>query len=147
MKELKLDAVPENLDKVLVFINTELEAIDCPPKTQNQIAIAAEEVFVNIAHYAYNPEVGPARVCVSLSGGELRLVFEDSGKPYNPLEKADPDITAPADDRPIGGLGIFMVKKIMDSVEYSRKDGKNVLVIGKSASAIEFQLPANSNTN
>ena len=131
MKELKLDAVPENLDKVLVFINTELEAIDCPPKTQNQIAIAAEEVFVNIAHYAYNPEVGPARVCVSLNGGELRLVFEDSGKPYNPLEKADPDITARAEDRPIGGLGIFMVKKIMDTVNYQYENGLNQLTMTK----------------
>ena len=131
MKDLKLDAVPENLDKVLDFVNTELEAIDCPPKTQNQIAIAVEEVFVNIAHYAYNPEVGPARVCVSLSGGELRLVFEDSGKPYNPLEKADPDITAAAEDRPIGGLGVFLVKKIMDTVVYSYEDGLNRLTMTK----------------
>jgi len=131
MKDLKLDAVPENLDTVLDFVNTELKAIDCHAKTQNQIAIAVEEVFVNIAHYAYNPEVGPARVCVSLSGGELRLVFEDSGKPYNPLEKADPDITASAEDRPIGGLGVFMVKKIMDTVDYQYDNGLNRLTMTK----------------
>ena len=131
MKELKLDAIPENLDTVLDFVNTELAAIDCSPKSQNQIAIAVEEVFVNIASYAYNPEIGPARVCASLNGGELRLVFEDSGKPYNPLEKADPDITARAEDRPIGGLGIFMVKKIMDTVNYQYENGLNQLTMTK----------------
>ena len=131
MKELKLDAVPENLDAVLDFVNAELEAIDCSSKTQSQIAIAVEEIFVNIAHYAYNPEIGAACVRVSVSANELRLIFEDSGKPYNPLEKPDPDITASAADRPIGGLGIFMVKKIMDTVDYHYENGMNLLTMTK----------------
>lgn len=132
MKELQLDAVLENLDTVLDFLNAELEAMECSPKMQNQIAIAAEEVFVNIARYAYNPETGPARLRFEASAGELRLIFEDSGKPYNPLERADPDITASAQDRPIGGLGIFMVKKIMDTVEYRYENGVNQLTMTKA---------------
>lgn len=132
MKELQLDAVIENLDAVLSFINAELEAMDCSLKIQNQIALAAEEIFVNIANYAYNPETGHARVRVKASGGELRLIFEDSGKPYNPLAKPDPDITGSAHERPIGGLGILMVKNIMDTVEYCYENGKNLLTMTKT---------------
>ena len=131
MKELVIDALPENNDAVLDFVRTELEAIDCPLKTQNQIAISIEEIFVNIAHYAYNPEVGTARICITISDNTLQLVFEDAGKPYNPLEKSDPDITASVEDRKIGGLGIFMVKKIMDTVQYRYEDGKNRLTMTK----------------
>ena len=130
-KELIIDAVPENNDAVVNFVNTELEAIGCPVKTRNQIAISIEEIFVNIAHYAYNPEVGTARICVTISGGVLQLVFEDSGKPYNPLERVDPDVTASVDERKIGGLGVFMVKKMMDTVEYRYEDGKNRLTMTK----------------
>ena len=131
MKELVIDAIPENNEAVLDFVRTELEAIGCPLKTQNQIAISIEEIFVNIAHYAYNPEVGAARICITISDNTLKLVFEDSGKPYNPLEKSDPDITASVEDRKIGGLGVFMVKKMMDTVEYRYEDGKNRLTMTK----------------
>jgi len=131
MKELVVDAIPENNDAVLDFVRTELEAIDCPVKTQNQILISIEEIFINIAHYAYNPEVGKTRVCITISDNILKLVFEDSGKPYNPLEKADPNITASVEEREIGGLGVFMVKKMMDTVEYRYEDGKNRLTMTK----------------
>ena len=135
MKELKIDAVPENLDTVLDFVNAELETMESSPKVRHHVAIAVEEIFVNIAHYAYNPEVGAACVRVSVSAAssvaELRLVFEDSGKPYNPLERADPDITASVQDKPIGGLGILMVKKIMDTVEYRYENGINQLTMTK----------------
>ena len=130
MKEFLIEAKPENLDAVLDFVSGELEAADCGMKIQTQIAIAVEEIFVNIAHYAYNPETGGAVIRVT-AGDEIRIEFEDKGKPYNPLEKADPDITLPAEEREIGGLGIYMVKKSMDSVKYEYKEGKNILSIMK----------------
>jgi anti-sigma regulatory factor (Ser/Thr protein kinase) len=130
MKELIIDAKIENLDAVLEFITGELEIGDCPMKLQTQIAIATEEVFVNIAHYAYKPEVGGATIRVSVSD-EVCIEFEDKGKPYNPLENTDPDITLGAEEREVGGLGIFMVKKIMDAVEYRREGNKNILTIRK----------------
>lgn len=130
MKELIVDATAENLDTVLDFVSQELEANDCSMKLQTQIAIAVEEIFVNIAHYAYNPLVGGAVIRVAVDN-EVVIEFEDKGAPYNPLEKEDPDITTGVDEREIGGLGIFMVKKIMDTVEYRHDDNKNVLVIRK----------------
>jgi anti-sigma regulatory factor (Ser/Thr protein kinase) len=131
MKELLIEAKTDNLDEVLDFINTELETADCPMKLQMQIAIAVEEIFVNIAHYAYNPEVGGAAIRVAV-GDEVIIEFEDKGKAYNPLLKDDPDITADAEEREVGGLGIFMVKNIMDAVEYRHEDGKNILLIKKA---------------
>ena len=130
MKELIIDAKIENLDMVLEFICAELEECECSMKMQTQIAIAVEEVFVNIAHYAYNPEVGGVVIRVSVED-EVTIEFEDKGSPYNPLEKTDPDITAGAEEREIGGLGIFMVKKIMDAVEYRHEDNRNMLIIRK----------------
>jgi len=128
MKEMLIDAEVENLDAVLEFIAEELEAV--PMKLQTQIAIAVEEVFVNIAHYAYPPEGGEAIIRITV-GDEIVIEFEDKGIPYNPLEKPDPDTTLNTEDREIGGLGIFMVKKIMDAVEYRREDDKNLLIIRK----------------
>jgi serine/threonine-protein kinase RsbW len=130
MKELVVDAVVENLDKVLEFVNESLEESNCSMKLMTQINIAVEEIFVNISTYAYNPEVGGTtiRICIS---DEVVIEFEDNGKPYNPLLKIDPDITTSVEERDIGGLGIFMVKKIMDSVEYDNKDNKNILRISK----------------
>jgi anti-sigma regulatory factor (Ser/Thr protein kinase) len=87
-----------------------------------------EEIFVNIAHYAYTPETGSVTIRMSVQEN-IVIEFEDSGKPYNPLEKEDPDIKASAEEREVGGLGIFMVKKIMDKVEYRREGNKNILTI------------------
>lgn len=131
MKELTIDATVDNLNKVLEFVDAELETNDCDMKTATQIAVAVEEIFVNIAHYAYNPEIGGAVIRISV-GDEIVIEFEDKGVPYNPLEKMDPDITKSAEEREIGGLGIFMVKKIMDSVEYNHVENKNILTIKKS---------------
>jgi anti-sigma regulatory factor (Ser/Thr protein kinase) len=131
-KEMKLEAISENLDAALDFVNAELEKMDCPPKTQMQIDVAIEEIFVNIARYAYNPETGFAVIRIRTGPNEMRLEFEDLGVPYNPLEKDDPDIGAPAEDRPIGGLGVFMVKKIMDTVEYRYEGSKNLLTLKKT---------------
>lgn len=134
MKQLRVDADVSELDRVLSFADTILESMDCPAKTQMQIDVAVEEIFVNIAHYAYPSGGGDALIEVEADGSakSVRITFVDSGTPYDPLKNDDPDITLSADDRPIGGLGIFMVKKSMDDVSYEYKDGKNRLTIIKS---------------
>ncbi|MBQ3449138.1 MAG: ATP-binding protein [Synergistaceae bacterium] len=134
MKELTLDADVKNLDEVLAFVDEQLEVHDCSPKIQMQIDVAVEELFVNIALYAYNPETGPATVRVEIQENPLSVIitFIDNGVPYDPLAKPDPDVTLSAEEREIGGLGIYMVKKSMDNIEYEYKDGKNILKIQKN---------------
>lgn len=133
MKELVIDALTDNLPQVLAFVDGELEAADCPMKIQMQIDIAVEEIFVNIARYAYSPEVGTATVRVEVMGEPpaVDITFIDGGVPYDPLAKADPDVTLSAEERQIGGLGIFMVKKSMDDVKYEYLDGHNILTLKK----------------
>ena len=131
MSELFIEAKTENLCRILDFVSENLEAADCSVKTQTQIAIAVEEIFVNIAHYAYNPETGGTTIRVLATDNEIVIEFEDNGKPYNPLEKTDPDITKSMEERELGGLGIYMVKNIMDAVEYRHEDNKNILTIRK----------------
>ena len=134
MKELNIAATVENIEVVTDFVNEQLEALDCPMKAQMQIDIAIDELFGNIAHYAYSPEVGDATVCVEVLEDPRAVVitFIDKGVPYDPLAKADPDITLSAEERAIGGLGIFMVKKSMDDITYEYKDGQNILKIKKN---------------
>ncbi|MGI6069840.1 MAG: ATP-binding protein [Blautia sp.] len=134
-KELIVPAKLDELPKVLEFIDRELERLECSMKTQMQIDIAVEEIYVNIAHYAYQPGMeGDAKICCAVGGEPLKvsIQFIDNGIPYNPLEKQDPNIALSAEDRNIGGLGIFMVKKSMDNVTYNYEDGKNILTIHKS---------------
>ena len=133
MKELTIEAKVENLQEVLAFVDEQLEAHNCPMREQMQLDVAVEELFVNIASYAYNPEVGPATILVQTEGDPLSVIitFVDHGVPYDPLAKEDPDITLSADERQIGGLGIFIVKKSMDEVVYRYEDGKNILSIKK----------------
>ena len=120
MKELRIDAKIENLEQVLAFLDTELESIDCPMKEQMQLDVAVEEIFVNIASYAYQPGEGDALIGLEKLEGPDRIVvtFIDSGVPYDPLAKEDPDVTLSAEERQIGGLGIYMVKKSMDDMTY-----------------------------
>ena len=134
MKELTVVATVENIEVVTEFVNEQLEALDCPMKAQIQIDIAIDELFSNIAHYAYNPAVGNATVRVEVSEDPLAVVitFIDNGIPYDPLAKEDPDITLSAEERKIGGLGIYMVKKSMDDITYEYKDGQNILAIKKA---------------
>lgn len=134
MKELTLPATIENIEKVTAFVNEQLEEIECPMKAQMQIDIAIDELFGNIAHYAYNPETGPATVRVEVTEEPISVVitFIDHGVPYDPLKKDDPDITLSAEERAIGGLGVFMVKKTMDEIFYEYRDGKNILRIKKN---------------
>ena len=133
MKELFIEATTENLSDVLGFVDEQLEAAECPMKVQMQIDLAVEEIFVNIANYAYDPETGPAtvRVDVAPDGSTVTITFVDNGVPYDPLAKADPDITLSADERQIGGLGIFLVKKNMDDVKYEYVNGSNILTLKK----------------
>jgi len=130
-KKLVIEANLDNLNKVLEFINTELEQHGCPGDIQGKIEVAVEEIFVNIANYAYSPDSGDAVIFVSVNGKAV-IRFEDTGRPYNPLEKPEPDLDKPLMERDIGGLGVFLVKKLMDNVEYTRVDNKNVLVITKT---------------
>ena len=134
MKELKLMARDDTLQTVLSEIEDCLAENGCPMKLVTQILIAAEEIYVNIAHYAYGGNEGEARVAMEVTSDPkiCRLVFKDKGIPYNPLDKKDPDITLPASERPIGGLGIYMVKEMMDSVTYEYKDGQNILTMEKN---------------
>lgn len=134
MKELTIDAVVENVAAVTAFVDEQLEQLDCPMKAQMQVDIAIDELFGNIAHYAYNPETGPATVRVEVIENPLAVVitFIDNGIPYDPLAQADPDVTLSAEEREIGGLGIYMVKKSMDDISYEYKDGQNILKIKKN---------------
>lgn len=133
MREIKVPAEIGQLDRVNGFIAEELAARDCSPKVQMQIALAVEEIFVNIASYAYHPAVGEATVRCSVGGDPLHIeiTFLDGGTPYDPLQREDPDITLSAEERQIGGLGIFLVKKTMDDIRYEYKDGTNILTIRK----------------
>ena len=134
MKELTINATVENIPVVTAFVDEQLEAFDCPMKAQMQIDIAIDELFSNIAYYAYNPDVGPATVRVEVVEDPMAVVitFIDNGVPYDPLAREDPDTTLSAEERDLGGLGIYMVKKSMDEVTYEYKDGQNILKIKKN---------------
>lgn len=131
--ELTVEAAAENLTQVMAFVEQHLEEADCPLKAQMQLAVAAEEIFVNIAHYAYAPGTGEAAVRLDIADdpAAVTLTFTDSGVPFNPLERDDPDVTLSAEERGIGGLGIYMTKKTMDDVRYEHRDGKNILTLVK----------------
>ena len=131
--ELILPARVENLEEVQAFL-AERVGEDCSPKAQMQLDLAAEEIFINIANYAYAPGEGDAclRVDVSDEPRCVRLTFRDRGVPYDPLAREDPDVTAMAGERKIGGLGIFLTKQLMDDVLYEYSDGQNVLTLIKN---------------
>ncbi len=132
IKSLTVDATVDNLDEVIGFVDAFLEENGCPMKKQMQFDLALEEAYVNVAHYAYGDETGKAEVVISEENGAVTIVLKDSGVPYNPLEKEDPDVTLSAEERQIGGLGIFLVKKNMDSVSYEYKNGQNILTMTKN---------------
>jgi anti-sigma regulatory factor len=126
-------AAVENIAAVNQFLDTILAGVSCSARARMQLDLAVEEIFVNIATYAYDGGMGD----VTLTGGAsaappaVRLSFSDAGTPYNPLERADPDIGCPLEERAVGKLGIFLVKKSVDEVHYEYRDGKNVLTIYK----------------
>ena len=131
---LNVKAETQMLDTVQDFIHETLEkaGIDADIKALTQLDVAVEEVFVNIANYAYAPNTGDAIIEAKVSDDSVLTVsFIDSGKAFDPLAAEDPDVTLSADERGIGGLGIFLTKKFMDKVEYQRKDDKNILTLTK----------------
>ena len=134
MHEMKLMASDETLYTVIGEIEKLLDENQCPETLKMIMLVAVEEIFVNIAHYAYGGNPGEAVIGLDVipNPKSCRIVFRDKGIPYNPLEKTDPDITLSAEEREIGGLGIYMVKQSMDKVEYRYEDGCNILTIEKS---------------
>ncbi|MCR4930438.1 MAG: ATP-binding protein [Lachnospiraceae bacterium] len=133
MNKLTIDARKENLNDVLTFIDGFLEELNTPQKTIMQVDLSAEEIFANISEYAYGDGKGQVTVVfkTNQSKDEISITFIDSGIHYNPLEKEDPDITLSIEERKIGGLGVFLIKKYMDDVTYEYKDYKNHLTITK----------------
>lgn len=133
MEIITVPAEAAALETVNAFIQEKLESINCPKRAKMQMMLAVEEIFVNISSYAYHPEVGQAEVGVDIDGDPptVTIRFLDQGRPFNPLEKPDADITLSAQDREIGGLGILLIKKIMDQVDYTYENGKNILIIKK----------------
>ena len=132
-REITVAAAVENLEAVTAFVDACLEEIGCSPRAQVQLDVAVDELFSNIAYYDYPERTG--EVTLRLEATEeppcAMLTFIDSGIPYDPLSRADPDTTLSAEERQIGGLGVYMVKKSMDDVSYAYEDGKNILKITK----------------
>lgn len=133
-KELMVKAVIEELDCVLNLVRQGVSQTGGDEGIGLCVEMIAEEIYTNIASYAYPDVTKEARIICKVTDDPLTMtvIFEDWGIPYNPLLKEDPDITASVEDRPIGGLGIFMTKKMMDDVSYEYKDGRNRLTIRKN---------------
>ncbi len=130
-KVLRVDASTDSLYDVLGFTTALLEEHDCPMKTQMLIEVSMEEMFVNIASYAYPEGNGWAEIHGSVENGVASFTLIDGGIPYDPLAKPDPDVTLAAEDRSVGGLGIYMVKKQMDEVAYEYRDNHNIFTFRK----------------
>lgn len=134
MREITVEAAVDQIKPVTDFVNQQLDALGCSTRIRIQIDVAIDEIFSNIARYAYSETQGTATVRFDVEREPLSIIitFCDHGEPYDPLSKAMPDtIGLPAKKRPIGGLGLFMVKKTMDDIDYTYKDGKNILTIRK----------------
>lgn len=131
MMKITTAAKIENIDSIADPVDAELEARDWSLRTRMQVRMAIDELVTNVASYAYQPGTGDVTVCADFEGEDLVLTFTDSGTPYDPTKAREPDVTLPAEERPIGGLGIFLVRKAMDDVAYRREDGKNILTVRK----------------
>ena len=131
MKEQTFKAIVDSIPEVVAFIDVQLEALDCPMKAQMQLDVAADEVFANISNYSGATE---ATVRFEFDGASrmVSVIFTDNGVPFDPMTVAEPDVTLPAEERQIGGLGIFLVRKTMDDVAYRRENDRNVLTIRKA---------------
>ena len=133
LKSITVEAKIQNVDKVTEFVNTILEEHGCPLKIQMQLDVAIDEIFGNIAYYAYGDVCGDSTIQIEMEQDSrtVKLTFIDHGVPYNPLENKDPDITLDIEEREIGGLGIFLVKKTMDEVSYEYAERQNILTLKK----------------
>ena len=128
---LRIPATPEGMDEVLDFVSSLLDAHGCTPRTRTQLRMAMEEVYVNVAHYAYPSQDGWAEIRGSVDNGVATFRRIDGGTPFDPLAKPDPDVLLSGEERGIGGLGIYMVKSMVDEVEYVYRDGCNQLTLRK----------------
>ena len=126
-------AKTEALSDVLGYVDQMLQSFECPMKIQMAICVAIEEVFINVAHYAYSGEEGDMTLGISFDSVSRNVTFRmsDKGVPFDPLKKPDPDITLSAEEREIGGLGIFITKKTMDTLSYAYENGENILTMIK----------------
>ena len=133
MESLTIVAEVKNLETVNDFVLGQLKEYGCPKNVLLQIRLAVEEIFVNIASYAYDPSVGPAEVRCEVLEDPLRVIiqFLDGGKPFDPLAREDADISEDGLMMREGGLGILLVKETMDDVSYTYENGKNILTILK----------------
>ena len=133
MTEQTFPAKIEALSDVLGFVDRMLEGYACPMKIQTAICVAIEEVFVNVAHYAYGDGEGDMTLGIGFDEESRTITFRmtDNGVQFDPLKKPDPDITLSAEEREIGGLGIFIAKKTMDQVTYAYENDENVLTMIK----------------
>ena len=136
MEQITVKALIENVAKVTSFIDGYLESIDCPIKAMMQIDVAIDEIFSNIVYYAYDDSSdGDNEITVKLETLReqigVKISFIDRGKQYNPLEKDDPDVKLSAEERNIGGLGIYIVKKTMDETSYEYLNNQNIFSIIK----------------
>ena len=132
-EELVIEAIVDNLNAVNLFVHKSIEQFEVSKRTLMQLDLVVEEIFVNIASYAYSPNTGLVKILLKtdIEPLSISLTFIDSGVPYNPLEKSDPDVNLSVDDRQIGGLGIFLTKNFVDDISYQFVDGQNVLHLTK----------------
>ena len=140
MVEKEFVAKVDELPNVISFIEIELEKFDFDFKTITQFNLVVEELFVNVASYAYK-DINNGKCKISIEYNkekqEVKLYLEDNGIKFNPLEKEDPDLNLSVEDRPIGGLGILLVKNTMDNIEYKYENNKNILILSKNVSMEE----------
>jgi len=130
-KEITVDATVENISIITDFVNEKLDKYNCPENEKVKINIAIDELGANISRYAYGEDGGKVTVKVDVDEKHIEMIFIDNGIQYNPLEREEPDVTLSVEERPIGGLGIFLINKLMDDVKYEYKDGNNILTIKK----------------
>ena len=133
MKMLETTSEMSNLSQVKAFICAELETTGLAKDVLHQIRMAVEEIFVNISEYGYDNSAGPVTISAGTDGKSSAVLVKiaDSGLPFDPLENKSPDLTVPIAQRRKGGLGIFMVRRVMDEVSYEYKDGQNILTMIK----------------
>lgn len=132
---LVVEATEDSLDNVTEFIDELLEDLPCSPEARAKLDMATEEIFVNIASYAYAPDTGQATIRGSVLQEPpctLTLIFEDSGKKFNPLEREAPNLSPAIRRRIVGGLGIFLARSMADEISYEYRDEKNILSVKKN---------------
>ena len=131
MKKLTVRAISKSIDEVTAFAGNILTEYECSYVIKAKISVVIDEIVSNISSYAYPDGKGELEFGISVSNGSIVLIFTDRGQPFDPLKKSDPDVSIPTSKKQVGGLGIYMTKKLMDSVAYRYDDGKNILTITK----------------